>query len=121
MARNFGGGSWVDIQKDDAHVRRERDAARALRASAWWKGVLQKGICHYCGGRFPPEELTMDHIVPVSRGGFSRKGNVVPCCRACNASKGAATPAERILDSLGLAEEESGLPPEAESRLELDS
>lgn len=95
-------GSWVDIRKDDAHVRRERDAARALRGSAWWKGVLARGVCHYCGKKFPPSQLTMDHVVPVARGGRSTRGNVVPCCRACNASKGAATPAERILDELGL-------------------
>ena len=93
---------WVDFRKDDAHVRREREAARALRESAWWKAQLARGVCHYCGGRFPPEELTMDHVVPVARGGRSTRGNVVPCCRACNAAKGVATPAERILDELGL-------------------
>ena len=36
--------------------------------------------------------------------GRSERGNVVPCCRACNASKGCLTPAEQILDSLGLAD-----------------
>lgn len=99
--------SWIDIRKDDAHVRRERAAARALRQSAWWKAVVARGVCHYCGRKVPPGELTMDHVVPVSRGGFSAKGNVVPCCRECNASKGAATPAERILDELGLGPDET--------------
>ena len=94
---------WIDFRKDDARVRREREAARALRGSAWWKSVLARGVCHYCGRKFPPEELTMDHVVPVARGGRSVRGNVVPSCRACNASKGVATPAERILDELGLS------------------
>ena len=43
----------------------------------------------------------MDHIVPVARGGRSTPGNIVPCCRACNAGKGCLTQAERILDELG--------------------
>ena len=94
---------WVDFRKDDAHVLREREAARALRESAWWKAQLARGVCHYCGRKFPPEALTMDHVVPVARGGRSTRGNVVPCCRACNAAKGVATPAERILDELGLS------------------
>ena len=94
------GPGWADVRRDDAHVRREREKARALRATAWWRAQLARGICHYCGRTFPPSELTMDHVVPVVRGGRSERGNVVPCCRACNASKGCLTPAERILDEL---------------------
>ena len=37
----------------------------------------------------------MDHVVPVARGGRSVKGNVVPCCAACNRSKRFLTPAEQ--------------------------
>lgn len=85
---------------DEAHIRRERERARALRASAWWKGQLAKGECHHCHGRFPPGKLTMDHLIPVARGGKSVKGNVVPACFACNQAKAAATPAERILEEL---------------------
>ena len=94
----------VDFVRDDEHVRREREKARALRASAWWKAQLARGVCHYCGRSVPPGELTMDHVVPVVRGGRSERGNVVPCCRACNAAKGCLTPAEQILDALGLPE-----------------
>ena len=61
--------TWVETTADDAHVRRERAKARALRQSAWWRAQLAKGRCHYCGGTFPPAELTMDHLVPVARGG----------------------------------------------------
>ena len=91
---------WIEIRKDEAHIRRERAKARALKKTAWWQALLQKGICHYCGGKFPPEELTMDHLVPVARGGKSIRGNVVPCCRACNAEKKYLTPAEMILRQL---------------------
>ncbi len=96
---------WIDIRKDPAHVAREREKARALRQSAWWHQQLDRGVCHYCGKRFPAEALTMDHVIPVARGGRSAKGNVVPACTACNRSKSFLTPAEQILNEL----EKSGL------------
>ncbi len=96
------GNDWIDIQKDDAHVARERARARELRKSDWWRAQLARGICHYCGKKFPPEELTMDHIVPVVRGGKSIRGNVVPCCKTCNNEKKYLTPAEIIMKKLGL-------------------
>ena len=91
---------WIDIRKDNAHIARERAKARELKKSAWWQALLQKGICHYCGRKFPPGELTMDHLVPVARGGKSTRGNIVPCCRACNAEKKYYTPAELIMKQL---------------------
>lgn len=91
---------------DSAHIRRERERARQLRASPWWKAQLAKGECHYCHGHFPPAQLTMDHLIPVARGGTSTKGNVVPACFACNQTKAAQTPAEQILDQLGLTDED---------------
>ena len=96
------GDDWIDIQKDDAHVARERARARELRKSDWWRAQLARGICHYCGKKFPPEELTMDHIVPVVRGGKSVRGNVVPCCKTCNNEKKYLTPTEIIMKKLGL-------------------
>lgn len=91
---------WVDIRRNEAHIARERAKARELRRSPWWKAQLAKGVCHYCGRTFPPEALTMDHVVPVARGGRSIRGNVVPCCPACNKDKKCLTPAERILMEL---------------------
>ena len=72
---------------DEAWIRREKARARELRKSSWWRQKLARGICHYCGGRFPPEELTMDHVVPLVRGGRSSKNNLVPCCKTCNNEK----------------------------------
>ena len=79
---------------DDAEIRRERQIARDLRESQWWKRRLAKGICHYCGRSTTPRELTMDHIVAVSRGGKSTKGNVVPACKECNNAKKQLLPME---------------------------
>ncbi len=72
---------------DEAWIRREKARARELRKSRWWRQKLARGICHYCGGPFPPEELTMDHVVPLARGGRSSKNNLVPCCKTCNNEK----------------------------------
>jgi 5-methylcytosine-specific restriction endonuclease McrA len=72
---------------DEEHVRRERARARELRTSSWWQRRRASGTCHYCGERFPPRDLTMDHVVPIGRGGRSTKGNVVPSCKACNTRK----------------------------------
>ena len=63
----------------------------------WWQDKIAKGICHYCGGKFAPISLTMDHIVPIARGGKSAKGHVVPSCKKCNTTKKYYTPAEIIL------------------------
>lgn len=92
---------WIDMSSQDPDaIARERAKARELRKSAWWKNQLATGICHYCGKKFRPAELTMDHIVPIARGGKSARGNVVPCCKECNSRKKYLTPAEMILKEL---------------------
>lgn len=91
---------WIDIKKDPAHVKRERANARELRKSSWWKQQLAKGVCHYCSKTFSPDELSMDHVLPVVRGGKSVKSNCVPCCKACNNDKKYLTPAELIMREL---------------------
>jgi len=79
---------------DDEHVRREKAKARDLRSTQWWKNELAKSLCYYCQRRFHPRDLTMDHIVPIIRGGRTRKGNVVPACKTCNNQKKYLVPAE---------------------------
>ena len=78
----------------EEHVAREKGRARDLRRSQWWKRRLGHGRCHYCGRSTPPRELTMDHVVPIVRGGTSGKGNVVPCCKECNSRKRDLLPLE---------------------------
>ena len=43
--------------------------------------------CCYCGTQYPAPELTVDHVEPRMRGGDQSEGNLVTCCRACNAAK----------------------------------
>ncbi len=84
---------------DSKSIQREKNKARELRKTQWWQSKLQVGICHYCGEKFGAAELTMDHVIPVSRGGKSTKGNVVTACKACNNKKKYLTPVDMILQS----------------------
>lgn len=85
---------------DPKRIKRERDKAKELRKTTWWKSILAKGICHYCSKKFEAAELTMDHVVPLARGGSSQKNNCVPACKPCNQAKRLETPVDRILEEL---------------------
>lgn len=54
------------------------------------KNVMQRDnlTCQYCGHKFSKKELTLDHILPRSRGGKSHWSNIVTCCKNCNETKG---------------------------------
>jgi 5-methylcytosine-specific restriction endonuclease McrA len=82
------------VEVGEEEIAREKQKARVLRESQWWKNRRGEGLCYYCRRRFPARELTMDHIVPIVRGGKSVKSNVVPCCKSCNSKKHYLLPAE---------------------------
>jgi 5-methylcytosine-specific restriction protein A len=84
---------FVPEVTDDA-VRREKARARELRGTAWWKRRIAAGVCHYCGRQVGARALTMDHIVPLIRGGRSVRGNSVPACKDCNSKKQSLLPWE---------------------------
>lgn len=46
-----------------------------------------KGTCYLCGAKPVPEDLTLDHVVPLSKGGPHLPENVRVACRHCNAVK----------------------------------
>jgi 5-methylcytosine-specific restriction protein A len=85
-------GFIVSVSPEE--LRKEKEKARDLRKSQWWKRQLAKGACYYCQRRLPPGELTMDHIVPLIRGGRSTRGNTVPACKDCNSRKRYLLPIE---------------------------
>jgi len=68
-------------------------AALATLTAAQWAAILELygNACAYCGR---PGKMTMDHVVPISRGGGTTADNVVPACQSCNSSKNARTPQE---------------------------
>jgi 5-methylcytosine-specific restriction endonuclease McrA len=53
-----------------------------------------KNTCQYCGRRMPKTDLTLDHVIPRSRGGIDSWDNLVLACMHCNVSKGSRTPDE---------------------------
>lgn len=68
--------------------------------SVWWvlrQTVLERDdyTCRYCGRR--GGRLTVDHLLPVSRGGTSELSNLVTACVACNSAKGTRTPQEWLV------------------------
>ncbi len=60
------------------------------------KNILlrDRNTCQFCGHVFPASELTLDHVMPRSRGGHSSWENLVACCYQCNNRKGDRTPEE---------------------------
>lgn len=69
---------------------------RNLRLPCSRRGVLirDRDTCQYCGVQPGRNLLTIDHIVPRSRGGETTWSNVVAACRECNHHKGDRTPEE---------------------------
>jgi 5-methylcytosine-specific restriction endonuclease McrA len=51
-----------------------------------WKRLVNRfgGCCAYCGEK---KILTLEHVVPISRGGRHSAGNIIPACFTCNSSK----------------------------------
>ena len=91
-------------------IRREKARAREIRGSAWWKRRLGRERCGYCEQLTPARELTMDHRVPLVRGGRSVRSNLVPACRACNAAKKYLLPVEWAAYLARLADEADRIP-----------
>lgn len=105
--------SWSDISS----LREQEDVVRTVSAVintprvillVRYEGFVRKeakfnrinifrrdgGMCQYCRDKFPRSELTIDHVVPRTKGGRSVWDNVVCCCIACNRKKGGRTPPE---------------------------
>lgn len=60
------------------------------------KGIILRDLatCQYCGSKSEPRALTIDHVIPRSRGGESTWENLVAACFRCNNKKGNRTPQE---------------------------
>jgi 5-methylcytosine-specific restriction enzyme A len=80
------------------HIKKERLKAQKLKKTNWWHEKIQKGLCEHCQKPLKPREFTMDHLVPLARGGFSSKGNIVASCLPCNRKKQLSTPVDQLLE-----------------------
>jgi 5-methylcytosine-specific restriction protein A len=79
---------------DEREIRAEREKAKSLRKTRWWQQKTASGKCFYCEQKVPFRQITMDHLVPLARGGRSTKDNLVPCCKSCNSLKKSMMPIE---------------------------
>jgi hypothetical protein len=59
-------------------------------------------LCMYCGGRFPPSQLSRDHVRPFYQGGRDVWNNVVAACRRCNNAKASRTPEQARMQLLAV-------------------
>ena len=80
--------------RGDSRFQRRRPARRHKRAikRATMRDCGRR--CVYCATPLAPDTATLDHVLPVSRGGGHAPGNLVIACAACNQLKGDALPLE---------------------------
>jgi 5-methylcytosine-specific restriction endonuclease McrA len=72
-------------------VRKRRSQGGGMRTKILMRDRYR---CQYCGGKGTGAELTLDHIVPRSRGGRTHPENLCASCKRCNQRKGDRTPDE---------------------------
>jgi 5-methylcytosine-specific restriction endonuclease McrA len=67
-------------------VRKQLRRATGSLTIEQWHDICKRYdySCAYCGS---PHNLTMDHVVPISKGGKTTSDNVIPACISCNSSK----------------------------------
>lgn len=66
---------------------------KAIRLNRW----AENPHCVYCRRRLRIDEATLDHVIPLSRGGRDVPANVVLACRDCNDAKGDRTATPKVL------------------------
>ena len=59
--------------------------------------IRDRYVCQYCSGIFSERTLTLDHVIPKSKGGSSRWENLVAACKKCNSKKADKTPEEACM------------------------
>jgi 5-methylcytosine-specific restriction endonuclease McrA len=72
------------------HTRRYHAKLEGDLTPEQWKSIKEKHgfACNMCGLKEPEITLTLDHIVPISKGGEHTALNIQPLCKSCNSSKG---------------------------------
>jgi len=73
------------------HISKRKFYLSCTRKNVFWRDGY---ICQYCGGKFKNSELSLDHVMPKSRGGKKIWSNIVTSCHRCNNKKRDRTPEE---------------------------
>jgi 5-methylcytosine-specific restriction endonuclease McrA len=76
----------------------DRVPKRSVRLTRRNIYARDQNLCQYCGEHFPLGQLSIDHVMPKSRGGKTTWENLVASCTTCNTRKGNRTPAEARMD-----------------------
>ena len=90
--QRFKNGGYSDRRRlwdrVNCHKRRAATQCENPLTTKEWQQILAEsnGCCVLCG---VPQDITIDHIIPVTKGGKHTANNVQPLCRKCNSSKGA--------------------------------
>lgn len=80
-------------KKEEKNLQRERRRGRMSTGFNWEEALRVYGVwCAFCG--CDDEQMTVDHIIPLSRGGGNWQWNVRPLCASCNSMKGNQLDAE---------------------------
>jgi len=69
-----------------AYYHRKRSSSDLDKSTDAYVAWLMLQNCFYCGAK---GKMTIDHVIPISRGGKHVADNIVPACQSCNSSKGA--------------------------------
>jgi 5-methylcytosine-specific restriction endonuclease McrA len=78
----------VAIPRVIRYLRYNRIPKHSVRLTR--KAIYERDgyLCCYCGQELAPTHLTLDHVVPLSKGGQKTWENLVTCCESCNFKKG---------------------------------
>ena len=91
--------SIVAIKRSTSHKHLARSVPPLTNRELFLRDA---NLCLYCGKQFQDSLLTRDHVIPISRGGKDRWGNVVTACRTCNTRKGNRVPEQANMPLLAI-------------------
>lgn len=77
------------------YIRKKRINLSPTRRNIYWR---DKYVCQYCAKEYAYKDLTLDHVIPKSRGGGKSWENLVSACTGCNQKKSNKTPLEAKME-----------------------
>lgn len=81
------------------YIRKKTISMSPTRKNIYWR---DKYTCQYCAKPYTYKNLTLDHVVPKSRGGGKSWTNLVSACTGCNQKKGNKTPSEAGMELISI-------------------
>ncbi len=76
---------YLQVKRDDQRRRKYALKSGTINVTDWYNMLADYNhACAYCGSQ---EDITQDHIIPLSKGGQNVIENIQPLCRTCNSRK----------------------------------